>query len=143
MATVSVVPYAMLSYLTGFLLSSTGRFIGWGTGSTIATRNHTGLETEIRSSSNDGTNNTRVSGTRSVSTITHTNDTYMVSGSLFVHVDDSPQTVTETAVFDEDGSSGNLGSPPNGGVMVLKTTWNGITLNPGDGITINHRLTFG
>jgi len=92
MATVALKTKAGLAITTNRIKGSgtEPKYIGWGTGTTGATINDTGLETPAAES--------RAEGTSSIVTTDNTNDTYRVVGVLTCV--GSAKTITEVALFD-------------------------------------------
>ena len=74
-------------------------YLAWGTGTTEATSSDTALETEDTT-----VGYARVAGVSSIVTISETDDTYQVSGSITAA---AALTITEWGIFDAS-SSGNM-----------------------------------
>ena len=87
-STATVVTNAGRAIVTNRIIGSgtEPKFLSWGTGVGTTAKADTTLFTETTSTSNSGGNNTRVSGTSSSVTVTYTNDTYQVTGTLVADV---------------------------------------------------------
>lgn len=73
-----------------------------------------------------------VSGTSTQQTTTTTNDTYRVTGVLTA---EAAKTITNAGLFDTNGASANLSTPPSGGNLFIKGDFTGIVLATNDTIT--------
>lgn len=143
MATVSVVTYEALQLLTAWLITSANKYISWGTNGSTAVRADTALGTEAYSNQNDGSGHaTRVAGTQAQATISQTNDTYTVQGTLTVRAGEGPISITESGVFDSLGTSAGLTTAPSGGNMSLMSSFSALPLNDADAIQFTHKLQF-
>lgn len=100
--------------------------IGWGIGTTTPAVTDTALATESAPTTAGG----RTVGTESRTTVTATNDTYTVTGTV---VAGSTLAITEVGTFD-NVTSGN---------MLLHAVFSAVNVVSGDSIafTINHTLT--
>lgn len=116
----SVLANAGRAYITGLLLVSEARYIGYGTGAGTAAAADTTLFTEVQ---------TRTTGTRSQQTTSVTNDTFRVTGTVTA---DATRAVTNAGVFDAS-SNGNL---------IMKGDFSTINLASGDSIAFTFNLTF-
>lgn len=101
------------------MTSSTGRFVGWGTGAGTSGAADTTLFTESAE--------TRVTGTQTQQTTTTTNDTYQVAGTI---VTASTQTITNAGVL----------SAVTVGTLVLHSDFTGVPLVSGDSIAFTFKL---
>ena len=140
----NVVTYSGLSIITNLLSGIGGtvpKFVSWGTGSGTSSRSDTTLFTEDYSTTNNGTNNLRVTGTLSRVTTSQTNDTMQVVGTL-TEAHAGGATVTNCGVFDSNGSSANLTTAPSGGNLLVKSDFTGIPLNQNDSIQFTLSLQF-
>ncbi len=97
------------------------KFVAWGTGAGTAAITDTTLFTESAES--------RTSGTSSKVTVTTTNDTYQVAGTI---VATSGRTITNAGLFDAS-AAGNL---------FIKTDFTGVVLASGDSIAFTFKATF-
>lgn len=108
-------------FVTSTLTSSTGKYVGWGTGAGTAAIGDTTLSTEAAEA--------RVSGTQSQQTTTVTNDTYQVAGTL---TSASTQTITNAGVL----------SASTVGTLILHSDFTGVPLVSGDSIAFTFKLKF-
>ncbi|HET7630165.1 MAG TPA: hypothetical protein VFK03_02215 [Candidatus Saccharimonadales bacterium] len=108
-------------FVTSTLTSSTGKYIGWGTGAGTAAVGDTTLSTEAAES--------RVAGTQTQQTTSVTNDTYQVVGTL---TSSSGQTITNAGVL----------SASTSGTLVLHSDFTGVPLVSGDSIAFTFKLKF-
>lgn len=97
------------------------KFVAWGTGAGTAAVTDTTLFTEASES--------RVSGTSTKVTVTTTNDTYQVVGTLTAA---AGKTITNAGLFDAV-TVGNL---------FVKTDFTGVVLATNDSITFTFKITF-
>lgn len=97
------------------------KYVAWGTGAGTAAAGDTTLFTEASES--------RTSGTSSRVTVTQTNDTYQVVGTITA---DGTKTITNAGLFDAS-TSGNL---------FVKTDFTGVALNLGESIQFTFKVTF-
>jgi hypothetical protein len=107
-------------FLTNYLLSSTIKYIGWGTGAGTAVVGDTTLFTEVES---------RATGTQTQQTTSVTNDTYQVQGTL-------------TAGSGETITNAGLWSASSSGTLAIKGDFTGIALNTNDQIQFTFTLQF-
>lgn len=114
-------------------------FVGWGTGAGTAAVANTSLFTEAMSTTNDGTHNTRATGTSTRQTTSVTNDTYQVAGTLTA---DAGKTVTNVGLFDTNGQAADLTTAPSGGNLFVKSDFTGIPLSTSDSIAFTIKLQF-
>jgi hypothetical protein len=114
-------------------------FVSWGTGAGTAAVGDTTLFTEDYSTSNNGTGNTRVTGTSSQVTTTVTNDTYQVVGTL---VAQHATTVTNAGTFDSNGVAANLTTAPSGGNLFVKGDFGSLALSTNDSIQFTVKCQF-
>lgn len=100
--------------------------IGWGIGTNTPAITDTTLQTESAPTTAGG----RTVGSESRTTVTATNDTYTVTGTI---VAGSSLAITEVGLFD-NVTAGN---------MLLHAVFNAVNVNSGDSIafTINTQLT--
>jgi hypothetical protein len=124
MADTIVVTNAGLAILTNLIKGSgtEPKHIGWGTGTTQAAAANTGLETARAEA--------RTSGTSSRVTVTETNDTYQVVGTIACA--GTAAAITEVALFDAS-TDGNC---------FLRGTFSAINVNVGDSIEFTIKTTF-
>jgi hypothetical protein len=116
MATVALKTKAGLT-ITANRIKGSGtepKYLGWGTGTTAATINDTGLETAAAES--------RTEGTSSIVTTDNTDDTYRVSATLTCA--GAGKTISEVALFDAS-TAGNC---------FARVTFDGIALEVGESI---------
>lgn len=99
----------------------------WGTSATAEAKTQTTLVAAAAEA--------RVAGTSSQVTVTVSNDTYQVTGTI---TSSSGQTIQEVGLFDAAGS----GSPATGGNMFMRGVHGSTTLNSGDGISYTIKVTF-
>ena len=97
------------------------KYVAWGTGAGTAAASDTTLFTESSES--------RTSGTSSKVTVTSTNDTYQVIGTITAT---GSRTITNAGLFDAS-SSGNL---------FVKTDFTGVVLATSDSITFTFKVQF-
>lgn len=108
-------------FITSTLVSSTAKYIGWGTGAGTAAAGDTTLNTEAAEA--------RVAGTQTQQTTTVTNDTYQVVGTM---TSSSGQTITNAGVL----------SASTVGTLVLHSDFTGVPLVSGDSIAFTFKLKF-
>lgn len=108
--------------------ANTTKYLQWGVGS-----GQTASSTALANTT--GTTESRVTGTMSSVTVTTTNDTAQIVGTLTAA---GSRAITEVGVFDAAGS----GSPPTGGNMNLYGDFSVINLASGDSISFTIKLTF-
>lgn len=101
--------------------SAEPKFVAWGTGAGTAAATDTTLFTEASES--------RVTGTSSQVTVTTTNDTYQVVGTLTAN---GSKTITNAGLFDAS-TTGNL---------FVKADFTGVPLVLNDSITFTFKATF-
>lgn len=106
-------------FTTGLLAASTGKYVGWGTGSTTAAVGDTTIQTESAE--------TRVSGTQTQQTTSVTNDTYRVVGTI---TSASTQTIANAGVL----------SAVTAGTLILHSNFTGVPLVSGDSIAFTFNL---
>ncbi len=114
------------------------KYLSWGTGAGTTVKANTTLFTESMSTTNDGTHNTRFTGTSTQQTVTYTNDTYRVVGTL---VADAGKTITNVGLFDTIGTAADLVTAPSGGNLFCKSDFTGIALSAADSITFTMNVT--
>jgi hypothetical protein len=102
-------------------------FMGWGTGAAAGAAASTDLSTPGAEA--------RVTGTSTQATVTVTNDTHQVVGTITAT---GAKTITNVGVFDAAGS----GSPPSGGVLYAIFDGLSQALNSGDSIQFTARVQF-
>lgn len=102
-------------------------FIQWGTGTTTEALTDTSLTTP--------SNEARAAGTSSAVTITNTNDTHQVVGTL---TSASVQTISEVGLFDAAGT----GTPATGGNMYVHGNHVATALSTNDQITYTIQIQF-
>ena len=101
--------------------------LGWGTGAGT-----TGLtDTDLFTAATEA----RVAGTSSQVTVTTTNDTYQVVGTITAG---GAKTITNAGLFDGLGT----GSPPSGANLFVKGDFTGIALSTNDSITFTIKCQF-
>ena len=108
--------------------ANTTKYLQWGVGS-----GQTASSTALANTT--GTTESRATGTMSSVTVTTTNDTAQIVGTLTAA---GSRAITEVGVFDAAGS----GSPPTGGNMNLYGDFSVINLASGDSISFTVKLTF-
>ena len=99
--------------------------IGWGTGTNAAATSDTALQTEAAPTTSGG----RTVGTESRVTVTDSNDSYNVVGSVTAG---STLAITEAGLFDAV-SSGN---------MLIRSVFSAVNVVSGDSISFTFRLSF-
>ena len=109
------------------LLSLANWYFQWGTGS--------GAAKTANAVTTTGTTEPRTLATPSQTTVTVTNDTLQLVGTITAA---ASKAVTEVGVFDAAGS----GSPPTGGNMDEYGDFASIALQAGDSITFTAKTTF-
>ena len=109
-------------------------FGGWGTGVHTSVVGDTALSTEVYSNSNDGTHNTRPSGTSTQQTTSVTNDTYRVVVTLTCAAGNAPLAIVNAGLFDTNGQAANLTTNTSGGNMFVESDFSAVNLNSGDSI---------
>ncbi len=97
------------------------KYVAWGTGAGTAAATDTTLFTESAEA--------RTAGTSSKVTVTTTNDTYQVVGTITAT---AGRTITNAGLFDAS-SAGNL---------FAKTDFTGVVLATNDSITFTFKITF-
>jgi hypothetical protein len=97
--------------------------LGWGTGTTAAAVGDTALQTEAAPTTAGG----RTVGTESRVTITNTNDTYQVVGTITAN---STVAITEAGAFDAV-SAGN---------MLIHAVFSALNFVSGDSLTLTMQL---
>lgn len=120
------VQYLGLARFTS-LLAAASWYLQWGTG-TGAARTATTLTTT-------GTTEARTLATTSQVTVTQTNDTLQLVGTI---VAIGTPTIEQVGAWDAAGTGG----PPTGGNMDLYGDFTGIGLAAGDSIAFTIKLTF-
>ena len=108
--------------------ANTTRYLQWGVGS-----GQTASSTAVANTT--GTTEARTAGTMSSVTVTTTNDTAQIAGTITAA---GSRAITELGVHDAAGS----GSPPTGGNMNLYGDFSVINLASGDSIAFTVKLTF-
>jgi hypothetical protein len=114
------------------------KYIGWGTGAGAGSASSTTLSTEAMSSSNDGSHNTRVTGTSSRVTVSVTNDGYQVTGTVTA---DAGKTITNMGLFDTNGQAADLVTAPSGGNLFTIFDGMSLALLTGDSIAITAKFS--
>lgn len=116
------------------------KYIGIGTGTTTPAAADTALVTEDWTSLDDGSSHKiRVTGTSSQATVTVTNDTYQVVGTITAA---HSTAVTEAGLFDTVGTSANLTTAPSGGNMYMRTVFSVINLATSDTLQLTLGNTY-
>lgn len=115
-------------------LGTAPKFVGWGTGATVAAIAQTALVTETTATTTTtnaggGAVNTRSTGTESRTTSTNTNDQYTVSATL---TSTATQAITEVGVFDAL-TAGN---------MNIRSDFAAINVVSGDSVAFTVNLKF-
>lgn len=128
----STVPNVGKSVISGRMIGATPtqsepRFLGWGTGGGSGGNASTDVSTAATEA--------RVSGTSSQVTITNTNDTHQVVGTITAN---GTKTITNVGLFDAAGT----GSPPSGGVLYAIFDGLSQALNAGDSIQFTARVQY-
>lgn len=108
--------------------ASIWKYMQWGTGA------DPGAASNVLGSTT-GTTEARTTGTVSRTTITKTNDTLQVDGTITAI---GTPTITELGLFDAAGS----GSPPTGGNMDWYAVFAGLPLSAGDSIAFTAQTKF-
>lgn len=128
MANGTKITNAGLAILTNRIIQAgtAAKNIGWGIGTTTPAVTDTALQTESAPTTAGG----RTVGTESRTTVTATNDTYTVTGTV---VAGSTLAITEVGTFD-NVTAGN---------MLLHSVFSAVNVVSGDSIafTVNHTLT--
>lgn len=107
--------------------ASLPKYLQWGTG--------TGAAASANVVTTTTTTEARTTGSASQQTVTVTNDTYQVTGTITA---EGVRVITEVGVFDAAGS----GSPPTGGNMDIYGDFGAITLAAADSIAFTVKVTF-
>lgn len=107
--------------------ASLPKYLQWGTGSGAAKTANVVTTTS--------TTESRTTGTVTQQTVTVTDDTYQVAGTITAA---GTRAITEVGVFDAAGS----GSPPTGGNMCIYGDFTVINLSSGDSIAFTIKTTF-
>lgn len=128
----SLVPNVGKAIISGRMFGATPtqtepHFIGWGTGAGAGAAASTDLSTPAPEA--------RANGTSSQATITQTNDTHQIVGTITAT---AGRTITNVGVFDAAGS----GSPPSGGVLYAIFDGLSQALNNGDSIQFTCRVQY-
>ena len=117
---------AGLARMTSLLVAASW-YLQWGTGSgAAATANAVTTTT---------TTEARVAATVTQATVTVSNDTLQLTGTLTAA---GTRSITEIGVFDTAGA----GSPPTGGNMDLYSDFGVVTLATGDSIAFTIKVTY-
>lgn len=128
MANGTKVTNAGLAILTNRIIQAgtAPKNIGWGVGTTTPAVTDTALQTESAPTTAGG----RTVGTETRTTVTATNDTYTVTGTVTAG---STLAITEVGTFD-NVTSGN---------MLLHSVFSAVNVVSGDSVafTVNHTLT--
>ena len=109
------------------LLAAASWWLQWGTGS--------GAAKTANAVTTTGTTESRVSATTSQTTVTVTDDTLTLIGTITAA---GTRAITEVGAFDAAGT----GSPPTGGNMDLYGDFSVINLSSGDSIAFTVNTTF-
>lgn len=141
----NVIAYTALAIVTNLLSGIGGtvpKYVGWGTGAGVSARSNTTLFTEAYSSSNTGSQNTRVTGvvTRT-SAGGQTNDTMQVVATLTCPAALAPLAITNAGIFDTNGLAADLVTAPSGGNLFLKSDFGTVTLSSGDTLQLTFTYT--
>lgn len=107
--------------------TSLPKYLQWGTGS--------GATASANVVTTTSTTESRTTGTASQVTVSVTNDTYQVTGTITAA---GTRAITEVGVFDAAGS----GSPPSGGNMDIYGDFSAINLAVNDAIAFTIKVTF-
>jgi hypothetical protein len=117
-----------LANITNALVTASAvKNLQWGTG-TGATSSATTVTTTT-------TTEARVAGTMTQQTVTTTNDTLQIVGTITAA---GARAITEVGVFDAAGT----GSPPTGGNMFCYGSFTSVGLATGDSIAFTVKVTF-
>lgn len=118
-----------LANITAALVAyaSLPKYLQWGTGSAAAASANVVTTTS--------TTEARTTGSASQVTVTQTNDTYQVTGTITAL---GARAITEVGVFDAAGAS----SPPTGGNMDIYGDFSVINLATSDSIAFTVKTTF-
>lgn len=103
------------------------KYLQWGTSSTAEAKTQTALVAAA--------NEARLAGTSSQVTVTVTNDTHQIVGTI---TSSSTQTIQEVGVFDAAGS----GTPATGANMYVRGVHGSVAVNSGDSIAYTIKVTF-
>jgi len=103
------------------------KHVGWGTSATAENATQTDLVAPATEA--------RTAGTETIVTVTVTNDTYQVVGTITCA--GAGKTIQEVGLFDAAGS----GSPPSGGNMLLRAVHGAQTLSVSDSIEYTVKTT--
>ncbi len=109
------------------LIAAAAFWLQWGTG--------TGAAASATAVTTTSTTEARVSATTSQQTVTTTNDTYQVTGTITAA---GTRAITEVGSFDAAGT----GSPPTGGNMDHYGSFSVINLSSGDSIAFTIKVTY-
>lgn len=128
----SLVPNVGKAVISGRMFGATPtqaepRYLGWGTGAGAGAAGSTDVSTAAAEA--------RTAGTSSQVTITQTNDTHQVVGTITAT---GTKTITNVGLFDTAGS----GSPPSGGVLYAIFDGLSVALVSGDAIQFTARVQY-
>lgn len=128
----SLVPTVGKAVISGRMFGATPtqaepHFLGWGTGAGAGGAGSTDVSTPATEA--------RVSGTSSQVTVTNTNDTHQVLGTITAA---GAKTITNVGIFDAAGS----GSPPSGGVLYAIFDGLSVALLTGDAIQFTAKVQY-
>lgn len=128
----SLVPNVGKAVISGRMFGATPtqaepRYLGWGTGAGAGAAGSTDVSTPAAEA--------RTAGTSSQVTVTQTNDTHQVVGTITAT---GSKTITNVGLFDAAGS----GSPPSGGVLYAIFDGLSVALISGDAIQFTARVQF-
>lgn len=128
----SLVPNVGKAVISGRMFGATPtqtepKYLQWGTGAGAGAASSTVVSTAAAEA--------RVAGTSSQVTLTQTNDTHQVVGTI---TSASGQTITNVGVFDAPGT----GSPATGGVLYAIFDGMSVALLTGDAIQLTAQVKF-
>lgn len=123
-------------------VSTSPKYVSWGTGAGAAAAANTTLSTEAYSTSNTGTQNTRVTATQTQQTTTTTNDAYRAVATLTAAASNSPISITNCGILDTAGTAADLVTAPSGGNLFVSSSFSAIPLIAGDSIQFTLSTTF-
>jgi hypothetical protein len=113
------------------------QFVSWGTGAGTSSPLDTTLFTESKSSLNDTHHNLRITGTsaRQVTVIPDVGTLYTVTVSATITAD-TLCSLTNVGVFDTNGQSSTLLTPPSGGDLFFKSNFDPIQIAVGNSFVL-------
>ncbi len=115
-------------------------FGAWGTGVHTAVVADTSLSTEVYSTTNDGSHNTRPAGASTQQTTSVTNDTYQVIVTLTCAAGNAPLAIVNAGLYDTNGQAANLTTNTSGGNLFVESDFSAVNLASGDSIQFTFKI---